>query len=162
VDLGKPARALNIFLYPSPSSIIFWDAIVLMGYLLLNIGVGWNVLEAECKSVAAPSWVKPFIYISIPWAFAIHTVTAFLYCGPPGRGFWLTAIMAPRFFASAFASGPALLILLCMLLKRLTEFDAGRKVFRPLQKLWLMRSWPMKTRTRCPASDGIGIFLLKS
>lgn len=135
VDLGKPARALNIFLYPAPNSIIFWDAIVLMGYLLLNIVVGWNVLEAERKFVVPPSWVKPLIYVSIPWAFAIHTVTAFLYCGLPGRGFWLTAIMAPRFLASAFASGPALLILLCMLLKRVTRFDAGKEAVQTLAKI---------------------------
>jgi len=135
VDLGKPARALNIFLYPSPNSIIFWDAVVLVGYLLLNTVVGWNVLEAERKLVAPPPWVKPLITISIPWAFAIHTVTAFLYCGLPGRGFWLTAIMAPRFLASAFASGPALLILLCMLLKRVARFNAGKEAVQALAKI---------------------------
>jgi molybdopterin-containing oxidoreductase family membrane subunit len=71
--------------------------------------------------------VKPLIYLSIPWAISIHTVTAFIYAGLPGRGFWLTAIMAPRFLASAFASGPALLILFCLVLKRFAGFDAGRK-----------------------------------
>jgi [DsrC]-trisulfide reductase subunit P len=65
VDLGQPARALNIFLYPTPSSIIFWDGIVLTGYLILNIIVGWNVLEAERNSTSPPVWVKPLIYLSI-------------------------------------------------------------------------------------------------
>ncbi|MBI5594410.1 MAG: polysulfide reductase NrfD [Deltaproteobacteria bacterium] len=132
VDLGQPARALNIFLYPTPNSIIFWDGIVLIGYLTLNLIVGWNVLEAERNAVRPPAWAKPLIYLSIPWAFAIHTVTAFLYCGLPGRGFWLTAILAPRFLASAFASGPALLILLCLLLKKATGFDAGKKAIESL------------------------------
>ncbi len=132
VDLGQPARALNIFLYPTPNSIIFWDGIVLIGYLMLNLIVGWNVLEAERNAVRPPAWAKPLIYLSIPWAFAIHTVTAFLYCGLPGRGFWLTAILAPRFLASAFASGPALLILLCLLLKKATGFDAGKKAIESL------------------------------
>ena len=135
VDLGQPRRALNVFLYPTPNSIIFWDASVLVGYLVLNIIVGWNVLEAERNGVAPPAWLKPLIYISIPWAFAIHTVTAFLYCGLPGRGLWLTAILAPRFLASAFASGPALLILLCLLLKKSTGFDAGREAIRALGKI---------------------------
>jgi len=81
--------------------------------------------------------VKPLIILSIPWAISIHTVTAFIYAGLPGRGFWLTAIMAPRFLASAFASGPALLILFCLILKRLTRFDAGEKACKP----W-PRSWP--------------------
>ena len=135
VDLGQPMRALNVFLYPTLNSIIFWDASVLVGYLALNVIVGWNVLEAERNGVAPPAWLKPLIYISIPWAFAIHTVTAFLYCGLPGRGLWLTAILAPRFLASAFASGPALLILLCLLLKKSTGFDAGREAIKGLGKI---------------------------
>jgi molybdopterin-containing oxidoreductase family membrane subunit len=101
----------------------------------LNIVVGWNVLEAERNGTAPPKWVKPLIYLSIPWAFAIHTVTAFLYCGLPGRGLWLTAILAPRFLASAFASGPAFLILLCLLLRRLTRFDPGREAVQSLARI---------------------------
>ena len=108
VDLGQPARAFNVILYPTPSSILFWDMIVLNGYLLLNILIGWTVLDSERKGIAPPKWVKILIYVSIPWAISIHTVTAFIYAGLPGRSFWLTAIMAPRFLASAFASGPAL------------------------------------------------------
>ena len=100
VDLGNPVRVLNVLLHPTPNSILFWDMIVLNVYLLLNIFIGWIVLESERHSVPPPSWIKPFIYLSIPWAVSIHTVTAFIYCGLPGRGFWLTAIMAPRFLAS--------------------------------------------------------------
>ena len=84
---------------------------MLNGYLFLNIIIGWNVLEAERNQVHYQPWLKPLIYLSIPWAVSIHTVTAFLYCGLPGRGFWMTAILAPRFLASAFAAGPSLLIL---------------------------------------------------
>jgi molybdopterin-containing oxidoreductase family membrane subunit len=135
VDLGQPMRAANIFLHPTPNSVIFWDGIVLIGYLLLNIIVGWNVLEAERNAVAPPVWLKPFIYISIPWAFAIHTVTAFLYCGLPGRGFWLTAILAPRFLASAFSSGPAVLILLCFIIRRVSTFDPGKKAIQTLAQI---------------------------
>ncbi len=135
VDLGQPARAFNVLLYPTPNSILFWDMIVLNGYLLLNIVIGWTVLSAEKKGLAPPSWVKPFIYISIPWAISIHTVTAFIYAGLPGRGFWLTAIMAPRFLSSAFASGPALLILFCFIIRRLTKFDPGREAIQTLAKI---------------------------
>ena len=78
--------------------------------------------------------------LSIPWAVSIHTVTAFLYNGLPGRSFWLTAILAPRFLASAFAAGPALLILLCLVLRRLTRFDAGRE---PIQKLAVIVTYAM-------------------
>lgn len=132
VDLGKPQRLMNVLLHPTPNSVLFWDMVVLNGYLFLNIIIGWNVLEAERKGVHYPSWVKPFIYISIPWAVSIHTVTAFLYAGLPARHYWLTAIMAARFLASAFASGPALLILLAFLLKKYTKFDAGKEAINKL------------------------------
>jgi molybdopterin-containing oxidoreductase family membrane subunit len=125
VDLGNPVRALNVLLHPTPGSILFWDMVVLNGYLLLNIFIGWNVLTAERKGSPPPGWLKPFIYLSIPWAISIHTVTAFLYAGLPGRHFWLTAIMAARFLSSAFAAGPAMLILFCMIVRKNTKFDPG-------------------------------------
>ncbi|MBE3581165.1 MAG: polysulfide reductase NrfD [Thermoanaerobacteraceae bacterium] len=132
VDLGKPMRLLNMILYPTPNSLLFWDMVVLNGYLLLNIIIGWHVLEAEYKAVPPPGWLKPLIYLSIPWAVSIHTVTAFLYAGLPGRHYWLTALMAARFLASAFASGPALLILLCYILKKYAGFDPGRAAVQKL------------------------------
>lgn len=132
VDLGNPVRIMNVIMYPTPNSILFWDMIVLNGYLLLNVLIGWNVLSAERKGIHYPGWVKTLIYISIPWAFSIHTVTAFLYAGLPGRHFWLTAIMAARFLASAFAAGPALLLLLCLIVRRVSRFDPGEKAVRTL------------------------------
>ena len=135
VDLGQPMRIMNVFLYPSPNSVLFWDTIVLNGYLFLNIIIGWNVLEAERNGVHYQKWLKPLIYISIPWAVSIHTVTAYLYCGLPGRGFWMTAILAPRFLSSAFAAGPALLILCCLIIRRVSNFDPGRKQIQSLAKI---------------------------
>lgn len=132
VDLGNPARLFNVVLHPTPNSILFWDMIVLNGYLFLNIIIGWTLLEAEKKGVDAPQWVKPLIYLSIPWAVSIHTVTAFLYAGLPGRHMWLTAVMAPRFLASAFAGGPSLLILLALILKKFANFDAGKEAINKL------------------------------
>ena len=132
VDLGNLPRILNVFLYPNFKSIIFWDANVLTIYMVLNIMVGWNVLAAERKGIPCQTWVKVLAYISIPLAFSIHTVTAFLYAGLPGRPYWLTAIMAARFLSSAFCSGPAILVLLCMIVKRFTNFDPGREQVRTL------------------------------
>ncbi|OPY77533.1 MAG: Polysulfide reductase, NrfD [Syntrophorhabdus sp. PtaU1.Bin058] len=130
VDLGQPERVLNIILYPSPRSLLFWDMVVLSVYLILNIVIGWYTLDAEHKSIAAPAWTRPLIIISIPWAISIHTVTAFIYSGLGARPFWLTALLAPRFLASAFASGPSLLIILCLIIKRFTRFDPGREAIR--------------------------------
>ena len=139
-DMGKPMRVLNVLLYFTPHSIVPYDIMVLNGYLVLNIVCGWVTLEAERNEVPPPAWVKPLIYLSIPWAVSIHTVTAFLYAGMPGRDLWLTAILAPRFLASAFAAGPALLILLTFLLKRLTGFDSGREAVQKLTTIVLYAS----------------------
>jgi len=135
VDMGRPDRVFNVFKYPTPNSVMFWDIIVLNGYLLLNIVIGWNVLECERHSVSPPKWIKFLSYVSIPWAVSIHTVTAFLYAGLPGRGYWLTAIMAPRFLSSAFAAGPSLLILLCLLVRKYSKFDPGKEQIQSLAKV---------------------------
>jgi len=140
VDMGQPTRVLNVMLYPTPNSMMFWDMMSLGGYLVLNAVIALVTLSAERKRMAPPRWIKPVIILSIPWAVSIHTVTAFLYNGLPGRSFWLTAILAPRFLASAFAAGPALLILLCLVMRKLTWFDAGKE---PIQKLALIVTYAM-------------------
>ncbi len=140
VDMGQPTRVFNVLLYPTPHSIMFWDMISLGGYLVLNAVIALITLRAEREGVAPPGWIKPVILLSIPWAVSIHTVTAFLYNGLPGRPLWLTAILAPRFLASAFASGPALLILLCMVIARATRTPAPRE---PVQKLAIIVTYAM-------------------
>jgi len=140
VDMGQPMRIMNVLLYPTPNSIMFWDMVSLGGYLLLNAVIALVTLSAERKGLAPPRWIMPVIIVSMPWAISIHTVTAFLYSGLPGRSFWLTALLAPRFLASAFASGPALLILLAMIIRKLTTFDPGRE---PIQKLSLIVTYTM-------------------
>lgn len=135
VDLGQPMRVLNVILHPTPHSVMFWDIIVLFGYLLLNLIIGWTTLGADRKGFPPPAWVKPLIYISIPWAVSIHTVTAFLYAGLPGRHLWLSAILAARFLSSAFAAGPALLILLCYIVRKNSKFDMGFDALQSLAKI---------------------------
>jgi Ni/Fe-hydrogenase subunit HybB-like protein len=135
VDLGQPARVLNVLLYPTPSSLLFWDMIVLNGYLLLNLLIGWAALDAENKEEPPVGWARPLVFLSIPWAISIHTVTAFIYSGLGARPFWLTALLAPRFLSSAFASGPALLIIMALILKRYTKFDAGREAIQKVAQI---------------------------
>lgn len=123
---------LNVMIHPTPNSVMFYDMLVLIGYLLLNITIGWVTLEAERHEIDPPKWIKPLIYLSILWAFSIHTVTAFLYAGIPGRHYWLTAIMAARFLSSAFCSGPAILLLLMLVLRKLTGFEPGKEATKTL------------------------------
>jgi molybdopterin-containing oxidoreductase family membrane subunit len=132
VDMGQPMRALNVILYPTLNSVMFWDMLSLNGYLALNAVIAFVTLGAERRGAAPPGWIRPVIILSIPWAVSIHTVTAFLYSGLASRPLWLTALLAPRFLASAFASGPALLILLAMIVRGATSFDPGREAIRKL------------------------------
>lgn len=134
-DMGMPTRVANIVLYPTLNSVMFFDMIVLTGYLLLNLVISWVVLSSERMQKAPPKWTKVLIYISIPWAVSIHTVTAFLYAGLPGRHLWLTAILAARFLSSAFAAGPAFLILMCMLIRNVSKFDPGKEAIQKLAQV---------------------------
>lgn len=140
VDMGQPLRLTNVMLYPSPRSMIFWDVVALNGYLVLNVLISHVTLDCERNGIAPPKWIKPIIVLSIPWAVSIHTVTAFLYSGLAARPFWMTAVLAPRFLASAFSAGPALLILLCLIVRKLTKFDAGKE---PIQKLAVIVTYAM-------------------
>ncbi|WP_031481445.1 sulfate reduction electron transfer complex DsrMKJOP subunit DsrP [Maridesulfovibrio frigidus] len=135
VDIGQPQRMLNIIFHPTPNSILFWDMIVLNGYLLLNVVIGWTCLESERQRVKPPKWVKSLAYTSIVWAFSIHTVTAFLYSGLPGRHYWLTAILAARFLASAFCAGPAILLLVVFITRKVTGYDPGKSAIGTLAKI---------------------------
>jgi len=136
-DLGRPDRVFNLFLHPTPNSILFWDIVVLSGYFLINCVVGYLVLDAKRKGDEPSRWLKGLIYISIPWAISIHTVTAFIYSGMAARPFWLTALMAPRFLASAFCAGPALLIMAFFIVRRFTSFNPGNEAIQKLAQITL-------------------------
>ncbi|HET9932080.1 MAG TPA: NrfD/PsrC family molybdoenzyme membrane anchor subunit [Polyangiaceae bacterium] len=130
VDLGRPDRFWHIIpgvgRFNWPISMLTWDVIVLNGYLLLNLHItGYLVYMRYIGRRPAKRWYLPFVFLSIGWAISIHTVTAFLYSGLGGRPFWNSALLAPRFIASAFVSGPALVILLLQIVRRLTSFEIG-------------------------------------
>ncbi len=135
VDMGRPDRIVNVFLHPTFHSMMFWDTVALSGYLVLNILISRVSLSSERRGEAPPKWIRPIIILSIPWAVSIHTVTAFLYSGLAARPFWMTAILAPRFLASAFAAGPALLILLALIVRKLTNFDPGKEAIQKLAEI---------------------------
>ena len=123
VDLGRPDRMLHMLPIVGrlnfPSSILAWDVIVLAGYLMLNLHIPGYLLYKRYKG-QEPSrgYYLPLVFLSIGWAISIHTVTAFLYSGLGGRPYWNTAILAPRFLVSAFASGPALLMVVFLSINR--------------------------------------------
>ncbi len=129
VDLGRPDRFMHLFLrFNFPMSMLSWDGIVLNGYLLLNLHIcGYLIYCAYRRRQPGKMFYIPVVFIAIFWAISIHTVTAFLYVGLGGRPFWNAAIIAPRFLASAFAAGPAFLILTLQIINKTTSYDVSKK-----------------------------------
>jgi Ni/Fe-hydrogenase subunit HybB-like protein len=130
VDLGRPDRFWHLIpgigQFNFPASMLSWDVIVLNGYLLLNVHICGYLLYCRYRGHAPAKWFYiPFVFIAIVWAISIHTVTAFLYVGLGGRPFWNSAIVGPRFLASAFTAGPALIILAMQVVRRVTAYAPG-------------------------------------
>ena len=140
VDIGHPERfwhlipglgSLNV-----PSSLLSWDVLVLNGYLLLNFFIATYILfNLFRQREPNRKLFMPLVWLSIPAAVGIHTVTAFLYNGMSARPFWNASILAPRFLASAFCSGPAILIILMQLLRRFTRFEIQDSAIRKVAEL---------------------------
>jgi Ni/Fe-hydrogenase subunit HybB-like protein len=128
VDIGRPDRFWHLLpplgYLNFPTSLLAWDVLVLNIYFLLNFGVVTHILyRAFTGRPYVTSIVVPLVLLSIPMAVGIHTVTAFLYNGLAARPYWNASILAPQFLASAFCSGPAILLILLQLLRRFTRFE---------------------------------------
>lgn len=137
VDLGRPDRSLHLIQrFNFPVSMLTWDVIALNGYLLLNLHIcGYLIYCAYCERKPSRAFYVPFVFIAIVWAVSIHTVTAFLYVGLGGRPFWNSAIIAPRFLASAFAAGPAFIILTLQIVRRYTSYHVGDEALLTLRRI---------------------------
>lgn len=130
VDIGRPDRLWHLLprlgFFNFPGSLLTWDVIVLNGYLLLNLWVCWYVLYKGYREEDPKKWFYiPVVFLAIVWAPSIHTITAFLFQGLGGRPFWNTGLIAPRFLVSAFAAGPAFMVLVFKYLKTIgaVNFD---------------------------------------
>jgi molybdopterin-containing oxidoreductase family membrane subunit len=137
VDLGNPKGswhlAPGIGYLNWPRSLLAWDVIVLNGYLALNLAIPFYILYSHYagRSPAKHKYL-PWMYISAMWAVSIHLVTAFLLAGLPARPFWNSALLGPRFLASAFTAGPAFVILLLHFIRRTTQYDIPDGAFSKL------------------------------
>jgi len=140
VDIGRPDRVWHIMPFLGtmnfPGSMLAWDVLVLNGYLFLNLAVVLYVMYriAHNKEYSM-AVVKPLVILSIPWAVSIHTVTAFLYNGLPARPFWNASILAPRFLASAFCSGPAIMIILFQIIRKVSPLEIEDKAINKIAEL---------------------------
>jgi molybdopterin-containing oxidoreductase family membrane subunit len=140
VDLGAPWKAWHMMpiigLFNWPTSLLTWDVLVLNGYLVLNLMVPAYILFCHYHH-RQPDSKKylPFVFLSIFWAFGIHLVTAFLYQGLPARPFWNNPLMGPRFLASAFAAGPALITVVLIIVQSTTAFKLEEPIFNKIRRI---------------------------
>ncbi len=137
VDLGSPANVWHLIpfigLFNFPSSMLAWDVLVLNGYLFINISIPLYILMNKYQGKEPKkSFYLPGVMLSVFWAVGIHMVTAFLYAGLPARPFWNNALLGPRFLASAFAAGPALIILALEIIKKFSEYKIETKTIRKI------------------------------
>ena len=140
VDLGRPDRFIHMMpgigKFNWPMSMLSWDVIVLNGYLALNAHICGYLIYCEYQGrKPTKKFYIPFVFIAIFWAISIHTVTAFLYVGLGGRPYWNSAIIAPRFLASAFTAGPGFIILALQLIRRFSDYEVEDIVLLKLRKI---------------------------
>ncbi|MBF0194702.1 MAG: polysulfide reductase NrfD [Magnetococcales bacterium] len=137
VDLGQPLRFWHAMPFFGklnfPTSILAWDMLVLSLYLLVNLILLWFILYNKfCNDSPVVKRYFPLVVVAIILGISIHTVTAFMLSGNPSRPFWHTAVLAPRFIASAFAAGAALMIILFQILHLTSKFRLSKGLIREI------------------------------
>jgi len=140
IDMGRIDRLWHVIPFIGrmnfPSSLLAWDIIVLNGYLAINLFVSFYALyQMAHNREYSLQIIKPLIILSIPWAVSIHTVTAFLYNGLVARPFWNASILAPRFLASAFCSGPAVMMLIFQIVRKVSKIEIDNKAIFKIAEL---------------------------
>ncbi|MCP5420589.1 MAG: polysulfide reductase NrfD [Gammaproteobacteria bacterium] len=137
IDLGRPDRLWHLIpllgRFHFPQSLLAWDVLVLSGYLVLNCAISFYLLFCHYRG-RSPVFGRyfPFVILAMFWAIGIHTVTAFLFSANSARPFWHGALLGPRFIASAFVSGPALLIVALQIIHRIGHLRVNRSVIETL------------------------------
>ncbi|WP_413996831.1 sulfate reduction electron transfer complex DsrMKJOP subunit DsrP [Maribacter sp. 2307ULW6-5] len=136
-DMGGPSVLWHMIpgigVFNFPASMLTWDVIVLNGYLFINLSIPFYILFRHYQNKEAKKKVYvPGAILSVFWAVAIHLVTAFLYQGLQARPFWNNALLGPRFLASAFAAGPALIILVLAIIRSSTAFVVKDKTIKKI------------------------------
>jgi dimethyl sulfoxide reductase membrane subunit len=132
-DLGKPQRIFNLFIYPNFQSPMIWDVTIILLYFLLSISE--LCLLSSRQTASRKRTLKWLAVIGLPAAFALHSITAFIFGLQISRPFWNTALMAPLFVVSAILSGTALVTMILWILERFGSVRLGQNTWRNLSVL---------------------------
>lgn len=138
-DMGRPDRVLNVFLHARVQSPILWDVTVITTYMVISLLLYIlplipDLAIARGRMENQPQWIiklyellsfkwthhpkqyqilfksiRILMILVVPTAFAIHTVTSWLFAVTPRSG-WDSTIFGPYFLTGAFVAGSAALI----------------------------------------------------
>lgn len=139
IDMGRPDRFINVFIHGRIQSPIIWDVIIIATYLvismlLLYISLIPDIALCRDRLKNIPKWQKKLYTITainwkdkkrqfeiilsisriliimvIPVAFAIHTITSWLFATTWRPG-WDSTNLGPYFVSGAFMVGAAVII----------------------------------------------------
>jgi Ni/Fe-hydrogenase subunit HybB-like protein len=139
-DMGRPDRLPYVFLFGRVQSPILWDVTVVTTYFFVSLLLWFlpmipDLAVSKTRLTGRPrflikayellsfNWVhhrkqydilkqavRVLLILIIPLAFAIHTVTSWLFALTPRSG-WDSSIFGPYFISGAFVSGTAAVII---------------------------------------------------
>ncbi len=139
-DMGRPERLPFLFLHGRIQSPILWDVTVVTTYFVISLLLYFlplipDLAIARNRLIGAPVWlqkvykilslrwvhknsqykiiiksIRILLILIIPTAFAIHTVTSWLFAVTTRAG-WDSTIFGPYFLTGAFVAGSAAVII---------------------------------------------------
>ena len=140
VDMGRPERLLNVFMYGRVQSPILWDVTVVSVYVVISALLLYLPLIPDLKICAERLEKAPLLFrkmynilslgwvgsdeqakilkrcirilsiLIVPVALSIHTVTSWLFAATMRPG-WDSTIFGPYFVTGAFVAGCAAVII---------------------------------------------------
>ncbi|HAW51467.1 MAG TPA: polysulfide reductase [Flavobacteriales bacterium] len=175
VDMGRPDRFINVLIYGRIQSPIIWDVIIIATYLGLSVLLLYTSLIPDLaicrdKLTTVPKWQQKLYRILamnwkgtpkqnaillqistilsitiIPVAFAIHTVTSWLF-STTWRPGWDSTNLGPYFVSGALMAGAAVIVIAMYFLRKslflkeyitLSHFDNMGKLLVLLSLVYL-------------------------
>ena len=147
VDMGRPDRFLNVIFYGRIQSPIIWDVLVIMTYLIISVlllylpmlpdialcrdrlknisiwrqkmykilALNWQNKPGQLRRLKKTSTILEIMVI--PVAFAIHTITSWLFATTWRPG-WDSTNLGPYFVSGAFMLGAAVIIIAMFFIRR--------------------------------------------
>jgi molybdopterin-containing oxidoreductase family membrane subunit len=140
IDMGRPDRLVNVFIYGRFQSPILWDLTVVITYTIISALLLYlplipdlkicaerlekaHPLQRKLYQILSLGWndhpeqvkiirrgIRILSILIIPIALAIHTVTSWLFAVTMRPG-WDSTIFGPYFVSGAFVSGTSAVIL---------------------------------------------------